>query len=253
MVSDRDAETGRRLLTSYLEDDGIITHAQAAEVKTYCEKTGLSLRDAVVQMKLATQEQATKALAAEHGLPYLDLNETLPDDSVLDQMPRSVVRRHTCLPLFVDDGAVLVACTDVPSHELEDEIRLRFGLPIRPVFASPLSINQCIAKYYAAGLRKEASESTAAAGLKGSSKSGSGKVTRTLSDEEKQERKNLGWILICWTMIILMNLDTFVLWNRVWKFFLPAVFAWFPLVATILIGLPICFLIYSLMIQPNQR
>ncbi len=248
-IDDRDSETGRRPLTGYLQEEGVITSGQAAEIKTYCEKTGLSPRDAVVQMKLATQEQAAKALASEFGRPYLDLTDVLPDDSVLDQVPRSVVRRHTCLPLFQDDGAVLVACADEPTEELEDEIRLRFGQPIRPVIATPLAINQGIAKYYAAGLRKDAPESVARP--KGSG--GSAKSVQQLSPSEKEERKNLGIIIIAWTIIILGNLDTWVMWDRFYKFFLPMFFSWTPFVLTTLIGGPICFFVYQTMVKPAQK
>lgn len=253
-IDDRDADTGRRPLTAYLVEWGIITQGQAAEVKTYCEKTALSPRDAVVQMKLATQEQAAKALAGEFGRPYIDLTEVMPDDSVLDQMPRSVVRRHTCLPLFIEDDAVLVAVVDEPSHELEDEIRLRFSLPIRAVFATPLAINQGIAKYYAAGLRKDAPEPSASARGKSSAKgSSAAKSGRELSDEEKHERKNMGWILLSWTLIGFANFETWYLWDKVYKFYLPPFLSWTPFFLTTLIGGPICFAIYQSMIKPGQK
>lgn len=250
-IDDRDSETGRRPLTGYLQEEGVITSGQAAEIKTYCEKTGLSPRDAVVQMKLATQEQAAKAMAAELGRPYLDLTDVLPDDSVLDQVPRSVVRRHTCLPLFLDDGAVLVACADEPSHELEDEIRLRFSAPIRPVIATPLAINQGIAKYYAAGLRKDAPETVARSKGSGNGKS-SAKSVQPLSSSEKEERKNLGIIIICWTIIILANLDIWVMWDKFYKFYLPAFLSWTPFVLTTLVGGPICFYVYQSMVKPRE-
>lgn len=254
VVSTVDAATGEKTLLSHLVDEQSITHAQAAEVKSYSDKTGLSLRDAVIQMKLATQDQAARALAAELGIPYLDLTEVTPDDSVLDQVPRSVVKRHTCLPLFVDDDKVLVACADEPSHELEDEIRLRFGMPLRPVIAAPLAINQGIAKYYAAGLRKEAAESTASAGLKrGKTVAGSKKVIRELTDEEKYDRMNFGIILMCWSIAMPLLLDTFWLWEKVWKHYLPAFFSWFPIITTMVIGAPLCLLFYVTMVAPNTK
>ena len=251
-IDDRDSETGRKPLLSYLQDEGVLTSGQAAEVKTHCEKTGLSSRDAVVQMKFATQDQATRALAQEHGRPFVELPEIIPDDSVLDQVPRGVVRRHTCLPLFREDDSVLVACADEPSDELEDEIRLRFGVPIRPAFATPLAINQGIAKYYAAGLRKEAPEAVARSSS-GNGRAGKPKERREFSAEEKTERKNLGIIIIAWTIIILANLDTWVLWNKVWRHFLPAFLGWTPYVATLLIGGPICFVVYQTYIKQAQK
>lgn len=252
-IDDRDEETGRRPLTAFLQDDGTITSGQAQEVKEYSDKTGLSLRDAVVQMKYANQDQATRALAAEYGRPFLDLTEVIPDDSVLDQLPRSIVRRYTCLPMFIDDDGVLVACADEPAHELEDEIRLRYGLPLKPVFATPLMINQGIAKYYAAGLRKDAPDAAPSASSKGKkSADASEHRTRVYSDDEKLQRKNLGVILVCWTIIILGNVDTWVMWPKVWRHFLPGFLSFTPYVLTVLVGGPVCYAIYQSMIKPAK-
>lgn len=250
-VADVDEETGLRPLTAYLQDDGLITAAQAKEVQTYCDKTGLSLRDAVIQRKLATQEQAARALAASLGRPYLDLTDVLPDDSVLDQLPRSVVRRHVCLPLFIEDDALLITCADEPEHELEDEVRLRFGLPMRVVISTVLAINQGIAKYYAAGLRSESTETPVKG--KSSVKNSAPKPKAKLSEAELLERRNLGIVIINMIIIVLGNLDAWVLWPRVWRLFLPGFVGFFPLVGTIVIGLPICYFIFLEYIKPSMK
>lgn len=239
VIDDRDATTGRRPMTSYLQDDGVLSADQIREAKSHSERTGLSIRDTLVQMKLVEPDVAARAFARELGRPFVDLSDMLPDDSVLDQVPRSVVRRHVCLPLFIDHGGVLVACADEPDSELEDEIRLRFQLPIRPVIATPLSINQGIAKYYAAGLRKEAPE--AAKGSKSSGKSTSRPV-ESMTEEEKQSRRQMGILGMCWAVIGFVLLDTFVLYDLVYKKIkLPEMIPY----SGILIGAPLAFFIYQ--------
>ena len=239
-IDDRDATTGRRPLTSYLQDQGVLSADQVREVKSHAERTGLSVRDALVQMKLVEPDVAARALAQEIGRPYVDLADVLPDDSILDQVPRSVVRRHTCLPLFIDHGGVLVACSDEPDAELDDEIRLRFNLPIRPVLATPLAINQAIAKYYAAGLRKEVAEP--ARGGKGSSSSGSAKPKAALTEDEKAQRKQLGILGMCWSVIGFVLLDTFFLYDFIYKKIgLPEMIPF----SGILLGAPLAFLLYN--------
>ena len=236
-IDDRDATTGRRPLTSYLQDQGILSSDQVKEVKSHAERTGLSIRDALVQLKLVEPDVAARALAQEIGRAYVDLAEVLPDDSVLDQVPRAVVKRHSCLPLFVDHGCVLVACTDEPDSELEDEIRLRFSLPIRPVLATPLAINQAIAKYYAAGLRKEVAEP-----VKGSKGSTAAKPKAALTEEEKGQRKQLGTLAMCWSVISFSLLDSFFLYDFVYKKIgLPGMVPF----SGILLGLPLAYLFYN--------
>ena len=239
-IDDRDATTGRRPLTAYLQDQGVLSSDQVKEVKSHAERTGLSVRDALVQLKMVEPDVAARALAQEIGRPYVDLADVLPDDSILDQIPRTLVRRHTCLPLFIDNGGVLVACSDEPDAELEDEIRLRFNLPIRPVLATPLAINQGIAKYYAAGLRKEVAEP--AKGGKRSSSSGSSKPKAALNEEEKAQRKQIGLLAMCWSVIGFSLLDSFVLYDMIYKKIgLPGLIPF----SGILLGAPLAFLFYT--------
>jgi hypothetical protein len=245
VIDDRDETTGRRPLTAFLQDEGILSPAQANEAKSHAERTGLSVRDAVVQLKYADSEQATRAYANEWGRSYVDLNDMIPEDAALDALPKAVVRRYTCLPLFVDDAHVLVACSDEPSHELEEEVRLRYGLPLRCVFATPNAIKENIDRYYAAGMRKETTAPTktkkTSLGTKIVEKASAQKVKVEYTDDELAERKKLGIILICFTFVILGNLDTFVLYDRFWSAFMPT---WFPWFSTIVIGGPVMAVLY---------
>jgi len=154
--------SGHQLLQNWLVDRGIVTNEQMKEAEHFAEARGLSMRDAVVQMKLVDAETAAQGLAVELGYSYIDLSETIPDDSILDSVSRNLVRRNTILPLFVDEDCLLVACAGEPTHELEEELRLIYSVPMRPVIATPLSINQKIATYYAAGVREQAAQSRAA-------------------------------------------------------------------------------------------
>ncbi|MEQ9410378.1 MAG: hypothetical protein RIK87_21770 [Fuerstiella sp.] len=196
-----------RTVLQYLVAQNIIKRSQVAEIEHFAEARGLSHRDAVVQMKLADPVQATRALATELRMSFIDLDDMLPEDDVLDRLPRHVVKRQTCLPLFEDRGKLLVACVDEPGHELEDEIRLRFDMPMRGVLALPRSIQQAIARYYAPGVRDEA-VTDAATSSKGTSKKQAAakpKKPKTkpgvLSDEEKAKRKQVSLILIMWSLI----------------------------------------------------
>lgn len=203
---------GRRPMEDILVARGLITPDQKREAQSFAEARGLLMRDAVVQMKLVDVETATQAYAQELGRSYVDLNEMTPDDSVLDKVPRSVVKRNAILPLFVDDDVLLVACVDEPEPDLEEELRLRFGVPIRTVLATPLAINQGIAKYYAPGMRSDSVPDAPAAQQK---KGAKGKKTAApsapLTEEQKRERFLYGILFMCWGVILPVLFDQFVL------------------------------------------
>jgi len=241
-------------MTSYLQDEGAISLDQAKEAKNHADRTGLSVRDAVVQLKMVDHETAARAYANELGRSYFDLADIVPENDAMDMVPKNVVRRHNCLPLFVDDTAVVVACADEPDSELEDEIRLRFGKPIRPVIASGKSINQAIVTNYAPGMRKEIVEPVKSAGKNSTKKKAAAAKdsVEPLSEDEKAQRKQLGLIFVCWSIVIPALLDTFVLWDRVYRYFLPRFMEWFPYVSTIAIGLPLALLFYNTHVKQKK-
>jgi hypothetical protein len=147
--------SGPKTMDVILLEQKHVSASQVKEAKEHADRAGLDLRDAFVQLRMVDSEVAAQALAQELGLPFVDLAETVPDDGVLDQVPRATVKQHSILPLLIDEGVVLVACAHLIHHELEDELRLRFSMPVRSVLASPQAINQAVAKYYSASAIEE--------------------------------------------------------------------------------------------------
>ena len=244
------SRSGNRMTENVLAEQGTITKQQIKEVKEFADKRGLTVRDAVVQMKLTDIETATRAFAVELGLSYVDLAETLPDDGVLDRVARASVRRNSIIPLFVDEDYILVACTDEISHELEQELRLSFDLPVRPVLATPQAISQSISKYYPPGTREKpvvvkkeskaapepmkgkkagkTAEQTATAAPAKKAAAGPHRYWSQLTPDEQAERKQWGLLLMCWFSIGSVLFDQFVVFNFIWPtfnfFFLTPIF-----------------------------
>src|SRR5690606_13938324 len=105
-------EFGRQPLLDVLVRQGHLSRDQKREVEPFADARGLTERDAVVQMTLVKPDLAAQALAAQLGLSYVDLEDMLPEDDILDQVPRNLVKKHNFLPLFIDDDKLLIACVD---------------------------------------------------------------------------------------------------------------------------------------------
>ncbi len=237
---------GPKTMDAILLEQKHISAGQAQEARDYAERSGLDLRDAVVQLKMVAPELAAQALAQELGVPYVDLADMLPDDEVLDQVPKLTIKQHSILPLFIDQGVLLVACTHQLDHELEDELRLRFNVSIRPVLAAPLAINQAIAKYYAPGARDErAAQAAERDGEKESGKKGAGKAKKAekkatpkpkqrhgpKSPEEVANDRKIGIVIVNFSFVAAYLLDFLVLkpnalFDPLWPYFvIPGVTA----------------------------
>ncbi len=224
-------EFGRLPLLEVLVKQGKVTRDQKRDVEEYCKRTGLAERDAVVQMKLATPELAAQALAAQLGFSYVDLDDMIPEDSILGLVPRALVKKHSFLPLFVDDDRLLIACADQPDHALEEELQLRYGVPVRPVIATPRAISQAITKYASLiGVDEGQAGPAAGTAARPTGKPAPAKKQKTasadgertpfsqLSEGEKRERKQYGILIMCWGFIVPMLIDQFLLWDRIWRF-----------------------------------
>lgn len=208
-------EFGRLPLLDVLVQHGDISREQKQEVEEFAERRGLSIRDAVVQMKLVSPDVAARALARQLGFSFVDLEDMIPEDDVLDRIPRSLVKKHSFLPLFIDDDRLMIACTDEIEHELEDELRLRFGVPVRPVLATPRAINQAIAQYYAPGMRDEArlpAAESATTAKKGAKSAQSAAPASSAAATPRQPGELNKPLLIIWGVIlaapILLRLGT---------------------------------------------
>lgn len=236
-----EAAPGKQPMARVLVKRGVMTKDQAKEAEEFADARGLSMRDAVVQLKLTDWETATEAYARELGRPYVDLAQMVPDDSVLDKIPRSTVKRNAILPLFIDDEVLLVACAHEPAPDLEEEMQLRMGVPMRVVMATPRAVNQGIAQYYAPGMREEVEDPEPVAGGKKSGKAGKKtgprKPMSQLSEGEKKERKQVGLIIISWAIVGSALIDTFVLPDGL------LVSGWFP-------GLAFLPFLFTLIVPP---
>lgn len=222
---------GRQPILDVLTQQGLISRDQKTEVEEFASRRGLTHRDAVVQMKLVDPVKAAQALAIQLGYPYVDLEDMLPEDDALDLVSRDLVKRHSFIPLFIDDGQLLIACVDQPEHELEDELRIRANCPIRVAITTPRAINQAIAQQFAPGMRDEAKLSgssgqgaTSTGGKtekKKQQKAGPRKSFDELNPEEKKIRKQYGQLMILWGFGVPML-------PALMKVIAPLQFAWYP-------------------------
>jgi hypothetical protein len=254
-------EGGTIPMERVLVKQGHIDRDQAKEAQQFADLRGLSMRDAVVQMKLVSEETATQAFATELKLPFVDLEDLVPAFRVLQKVPQKVCQRNGILPLFIDDNMLLVACSDDPTPELEEELRLRYGLPMRRVLATPSGIRAGIDQYFAemeeALAAMDASDqqlpandtSTRGGRAKekpkkkpGSSNAGTGTRFADLPEDEQKQRKQLGMIMMMWGFIGPVLIDQFFVKGLIGQN-LSGVLSFLPSVTTLIVTPAVLFFV----------
>ncbi len=138
---------------------------------------GVEIREALVQQKLAPQDVVMQAHAESVGVPFIDLDDISIDESLVPQVPALMARQHSCAPLLIDDGVLLMASPNLLTPDVEEELRLRLGVPVRTVLCTPAQIHAVVDKHFP----KEAADAELARGgaAKATGKSAAAKATAT--------------------------------------------------------------------------
>lgn len=163
-----DASLGRevkgvkaRTLEELLLARKVLDSEQLGKARRYADAVGVEIRDAVVQQKLAPSEKVTELYAESIGAPFIDLTETEVDEFLVPKVPALLARQNSCVPIMVDDDQLLMASPVPLRPEIEEEIRLRVGFPVRTVIATAANLHNLVNKYYP----KEAADAEMAAGV----------------------------------------------------------------------------------------
>ena len=138
----------KRSMCEILLADHIISAVQLKETQELADSLGIDLRQALVQKQIVPWDEATRALAQQHNLPYLDLTAHRIAPELMDSIPADIARRENLFPLLVDEGTLLVAVTHALNLETLEVLRFRAGMPIRAVLCSPPAIRALVEKHY---------------------------------------------------------------------------------------------------------
>ena len=191
----------------------IADQAMLDKARNFSKAVGVDVRDALVQQKLARYEEVLPAYAESIGLPYLDLNDVPLNPQLIASVPALIARQHSCVPVMIDNNELLMASPNPLDPNVEEELRLRFSMPVRTVLCTPRNVNDVIAKY----VPKDAVTApppTAAAPAATASAAGqpapaaadpAAKPTGPMTEDEKTERKNWTIIAGVGTSMVLTN------------------------------------------------
>ena len=151
----------KRTLEDLLLARQLVDQAKLKKARDFADAVGLEVRDALVQQKMVEPDVLMQLYAESIGLPYIELDEVGVDESLIPKFPAVLARQHSCAPVMMDDGQMLVVSPNPLTPEVEEELRLRTGFQVRCVLCMPQSINTVIEKHYS---REKAAREMAAMG-----------------------------------------------------------------------------------------
>ena len=95
-------------ITDILVEMGVIDAATAKKAVADAQKMRKPIEDALVELKVATEEEVTKALAIQYDMEYIDIDKSMLAASNFHIIPQDLIKRHqVLLPLLPDLGQFL--------------------------------------------------------------------------------------------------------------------------------------------------
>lgn len=118
-------------LGQLLVDEGVITGEQLQLAMS--EQDDERIDKTLIRMGLTSEDAVLKTLSHEFGMEYVDLKDVQIDTELLSQFPTSAIYRHSLLPLYRQNGHVVVATDNPLNLEGMDELSTVSGMRLEPV------------------------------------------------------------------------------------------------------------------------
>ena len=148
-------------LLKYLEEQGLLTPAQADSLRKQNRENGKSVRELLSESGYVTEEQLVEALAAVSRLPVIRLFEQQIPLEVRQIMRADLLRNHMVLPFGFDPedaGTIYVALNDPMNIRGRDLVAIASKCRVKAFLATTTDIMVTIDRYYGTDEMQEAME-----------------------------------------------------------------------------------------------
>lgn len=134
--------------TEILIRQGVIGPEQLAEAQQMVAESGIGLPEALTKLGYATGEEVMRAMAEQHGLDFVNLNEVAIPPAVVELVPESVARENVAIPLSESDGKLTVIVSDPMDYDTFDKLRFILNRQIEIALAPREAIMEAINRHY---------------------------------------------------------------------------------------------------------
>ncbi len=142
-------------LEKLLLEGKILSTAQMDEHRKNAKQNGMPLLTELVQTKVLSNEDLTRAVATVSKIPYVNLSDTYINQDVLALLPKDIAERYMAVPLGELKGSgtgqsrLAVAMLDANNIQAVDFLSNKIQRPLKVYMASEEGIQHVIDQYKA--------------------------------------------------------------------------------------------------------
>jgi len=141
-------KTVNKQLGEILVERGVISRAKLEEVLVYQKEKGILFGEAIVQMKLGTEEDVVQALTCQYGFPYLPLANYEIAPEVVATVPVDVCKQFCLVPIDKIGRSLTLAMANPLNVQALEEVERVTSCSVQAFVSTATEINSAINRYY---------------------------------------------------------------------------------------------------------
>ncbi|MEE9292161.1 MAG: type IV-A pilus assembly ATPase PilB [Acidobacteriota bacterium] len=127
---------------------GLLTPPKLQEALEFQKTNGGKLGYNLVKLGFVKEEDITRVLSQQYGVPAINLGKVEIDDGVIKLIPSEVAQKYLIMPVSRTGATLTIAMVDPTNVFAMDDIKFMTGYNVEPVVASELAIKEAIDRYY---------------------------------------------------------------------------------------------------------
>ena len=131
-----------------LVQNGYLDEVSAQEIADTAKTEGKSIRQAVLDQGILSEDDLLGVIAAYQDTEAIDLGSMTIDTDVTEAIPASTARMYNVFPVAADDTSVTLATFDIIDPRISDEMLFTLSKEVRFVMAREKDVMDRIAQYY---------------------------------------------------------------------------------------------------------
>jgi type IV pilus assembly protein PilB len=134
-------------LTTLLTDEGLVTAEVLRATEEEAARNNKPLFAALTEQGVVDEELLTHAIAQVSGVPYVNLTNSLIDQSILSLLPEDIAERFMAVPLAEVQNRLAVAMIDANNVQAVDYLANRIQRPLKVFMASEAGVRHVLDQY----------------------------------------------------------------------------------------------------------
>lgn len=129
-----------------LRDLGLLTKSQIDHARAEMGESGLL--QTLLQSGVLTQQDVSRALAAQNSMEFVDLAQIQVERSVVGLMQAEDARRYQAVPIALREGVLIIALADPMAMQTMDDLTYKLRRDMEFVCATPEAIQKLIIRFH---------------------------------------------------------------------------------------------------------